>query len=76
MTTPNVNPDIIPIVTIEPTSEFLTSGFTWPLCGSKYQNTAHDMIVKAAPLMMENMSSGPVVGAAGVLPAQIFQAAA
>ena len=56
---PKVNPDMIAIVIIEPTSEFFTSGFTWPLRGSKYQKKAPLATTKAAPKMMENISKVP-----------------
>jgi hypothetical protein len=58
---PKVNPDMITIVIIEPTFEFSTSGFTWPLRGSKYQKKALLVTTKAAPRMMENISKSSLL---------------
>ena len=52
---PMVSTLIIEIVIIEPTSEFFTSGFTWPLRGSKYQKKTLGRTIKIVPKMMENI---------------------
>ena len=59
-TTPTVSAIMMTSVIAEPTLEFLTSGCSRPLRGSRYQKPPMLTATKAAPQIMRNMSLIPV----------------
>ncbi len=63
--TPAVRLVISPIVTIEPTSEFRTKGWTTPLRGSRYQKLPQLSTIKAAPETVDSMQCPPLLSRPG-----------
>ena len=56
---PAVSTLIMAIVIIDPMSEFWTNGCTLPFRGSKYQKLPQPMTIKAAPEIVESISTTP-----------------